>query len=101
MQITNAPDSPNIQHQMAELLVVGFSIHWNAWETIDEALEEIRMILEKGFVRVALDDDGQTVLGWIGGLPNYDGNVWELHPLVVQPDHQKQGIGRALVADFE
>lgn len=41
------------------------------------------------------------VLGWIGGLPDYDGNVWELHPLVVHPDHQNQGIGRALVADFE
>jgi aminoglycoside 6'-N-acetyltransferase I len=27
--------------------------------------------------------------------------VWELHPIVVRPDQQKQGIGRALIADFE
>lgn len=101
MQITTAPDSQDIYRQMAELLVAGFRVHWNAWETVDEALEEIRTILEQGFVRIALDDDGRTVLGWIGGLPEYDGNVWELHPLVVHADHQKQGIGRALVADFE
>lgn len=101
MQITYPPDQDDIYQQMAELLVEGFRIHWNAWETTDEALEEIQMIREKGFVRVALDDSGQRVLGWIGGLPEYDGHVWELHPLVVDGNHQKQGIGRALVVDFE
>jgi aminoglycoside 6'-N-acetyltransferase I len=101
MQIANVPDSSDILNQMAELLVIGFREHWEAWETAAEAHEEIRMILGKGFIRVALDDSGQRVLGWIGGLPEYDGHVWELHPLVVQPELQQQGIGRALVADFE
>lgn len=101
MRITTVPESENLLHQMAEILVIGFRPHWNAWETIDEALEEIQMILGKGFVRVALSEERNTVLGWIGGLPEYDGNVWELHPLIVHPDYQKQGIGRALVADFE
>jgi aminoglycoside 6'-N-acetyltransferase I len=41
------------------------------------------------------------VLGWVGGLVQYDGNVWELHPLAVRPDRQRQGIGRALVIDLE
>jgi hypothetical protein len=31
----------------------------------------------KGFIRVALDDTGHQVLGWIGGLPENDGNVRE------------------------
>ena len=101
MNIIDVPNDDRIQHQMAELLVVGFSVHWQAWETVEEGLAEVRMILEQGFARVALDDAGQTVLGWIGGLPEYDGHVWELHPLVVRPDHQRQGIGRALAADFE
>lgn len=101
MQITNVPHSQSIYQQMAELLVTGFREHWNAWQTVDEALAEIETILKEGFVRVALADDGKHVLGWIGGLPEYDGNVWELHPMVVHPDHQKQGIGRALVTDFE
>jgi aminoglycoside 6'-N-acetyltransferase I len=40
-------------------------------------------------------------VGWIGGISQYGGNVWELHPLVVHPEHRGTGIGRALVADLE
>src|SRR5205823_9513972 len=50
--------------------------------------------------RVTVDDAG-AVLGWIGGIRQYDGHVWELHPLVVRGDAQRRGIGRALVADLE
>ncbi|MFW6313799.1 MAG: GNAT family N-acetyltransferase, partial [Spirochaetota bacterium] len=41
------------------------------------------------------------VVGWIGGLSQYEGNVWELHPLAVHPDLHGRGIGRRLVEDFE
>jgi aminoglycoside 6'-N-acetyltransferase I len=101
MQITSVMGDRGIRQQMAKLLVVGFREHWDAWATTESGLAEVEQILEKGFARIALDDTGQRVLGWIGGLPEYDGHVWELHPMVVHPDHQKQGIGRALVADFE
>jgi aminoglycoside 6'-N-acetyltransferase I len=37
----------------------------------------------------------------IGGISQYDGLVWELHPLAVQPKLQGKGIGRMLVEDFE
>jgi aminoglycoside 6'-N-acetyltransferase I len=68
---------------------------------MDAALAEVRDALEPGKIcRVALDSSG-AVLGWTGGIPTYGGNVWELHPLVVRPDRQRQGIGRALVADLE
>ncbi len=50
--------------------------------------------------RAAVDENGD-LLGIIGGIPGYDGHVWELHPLAVQPSLQGQGIGRALVEDFE
>ncbi|CAI8011259.1 Aminoglycoside N(6')-acetyltransferase type 1 [Geodia barretti] len=50
--------------------------------------------------RVAVDEMGE-VIGFIGGQPEYDGRVWEIHPLVVRPDLQGRGIGRALVTDFE
>lgn len=101
MQIVDAAGRADFYPHMAELLVTGFHEHWHAWETLAEALAEVRMILEKGFARVALDEDGETVLGWIGGLPEYDGNVWELHPLVVRPEYERRGIGRSLVAALE
>lgn len=64
-------------------------------------MEEVNEMLEADRIcRAAIDDDG-TLLGIIGGMPGYDGRVWELHPLAVQPSMQGRGIGRALVEDFE
>ncbi len=84
------------------LLVEGFKEHWpDAWPDMESALQEVREFSQADRIsRVAVDPDG-TVLGWIGGISAYEGNVWELHPLVVRPDRQGQGIGRALVADLE
>jgi aminoglycoside 6'-N-acetyltransferase I len=97
-----SPEDERSLHQAAALLVEGFRVHWpSAWPDMDAALAEVREALEPGKIcRVALDGAG-LVLGWIGGIPSYGGNVWELHPLVVRPDHQRRGIGRTLVADLE
>lgn len=86
----------------AELLVEGFSEHWpSAWPDLPSALAEVREALGPGkLCRAALDDEGNLV-GWVGGIPGYGGNVWELHPLVVARKHQGQGIGCSLVADLE
>ena len=87
--------------QVAELLVEGFTLHWpDAWPTLESAMEELQESFEDGWIsRVAVDDNG-LVLGWIGGQHSY-ARVWELHPLVVRPNKQRQGIGRALVTDLE
>jgi len=89
-------------HQSAQLLVDAFREHWpEAWQTFEDGLQEIHEIMEEDHIlRVAVDDDNK-LLGIIGGLSQYDGNVWELHPLAIQPNLQKQGIGRKLVEDFE
>jgi aminoglycoside 6'-N-acetyltransferase I len=104
--------------QSATLLVEGFKEHWpRAWPDLGAALEEVRGCLGPGRInRITVDDgvgdagddavdggadDGSILLGWIGASREYGGNTWELHPLVVHPDHQGQGIGRALVADLE
>ena len=50
--------------------------------------------------RIAVGEDG-TVLGWCGGIPEYNGRVWELHPMAVRPDQQRKRVGRMLLADFE
>ena len=94
----------NKQHvqQAAQLLVDAFREHWpDAWPTFEEALEEVHELLQtERICRIAVDEQ-RYLLGIIGGIHGYDGNVWELHPLAVQPSSQGQGIGRALIEDFE
>jgi aminoglycoside 6'-N-acetyltransferase I len=94
--------NPVALRQAAEILTLAFREHWpDAWPTMEEALEEVHeMLAPDRLCRAACDAQG-NVLGWIGGIPHYDGNVWELHPLAVHPAHQRRGLGRALVADFE
>ncbi len=100
--ITLSLVNQSIIHQAAQLLVDAFREHWiEAWPTFDEGLKEIHEMLEaERICRVAINNAG-NLLGIIGGIPGYDGNVWELHPLAVQPNMQGQGLGRALIEDFE
>ena len=84
----------------ARLLHLAFAPH-GAWTTMAEARQEVIDSLGPDRIsRVAVDTDG-TVLGWIGAIRQYDGLVWELHPIVVAESHRKRGIGRALVLDLE
>jgi aminoglycoside 6'-N-acetyltransferase I len=96
------PGDEETVRRTAILLVEGFKDNWpDAWPEVDVALQEVRESFGEGRIsRVAVGEDG-AVLGWIGGIPSYGGKVWELHPLVVCPDLQRRGIGRALVADLE
>jgi aminoglycoside 6'-N-acetyltransferase I len=103
MHITDLdPSDENAIQQIAAMLVEGFQVHYpDAWPDIESALQEIRESFAPDRIsRVAIDEDGVAV-GWIGGIEQYDGHVWELHPLIVKPDRQGQGIGRALVLDLE
>jgi aminoglycoside 6'-N-acetyltransferase I len=93
-------DEPRIR-QTAAVLVEAFRDWTDTYTSLDEALEEVRESFDEGRIsRVALDADG-AVIGWIGGIREYDGHAWELHPLAVRPDWQRRGVGRALVADLE
>ncbi|MCP4358722.1 MAG: GNAT family N-acetyltransferase [Chloroflexi bacterium] len=102
MQIVNLVDHQELAEQAAVLLVVGFRQHYpQAWLDRASGLEEVREFSQPDRIcRLAVADDGQ-VLGWVGGIREYNGRAWELHPLVVHPNFQGQGIGRALVADLE
>jgi GNAT superfamily N-acetyltransferase len=83
--------------EAAALLVRGFAASApEAWPDMAAALEEVYEALEpQKITLVALADDG-GVAGWISGRHEY-ARVWELHPLVVDPARQGQGIGRAPV----
>lgn len=102
MRIVDLPDDDRLVRDVADLLVAAFKDGWpEAWPDRDSAIDEVRESLSPGRVsRIALDRDGR-VLGWIGAIPLYDGNVWEIHPLAVRPGVQRRGIGSMLVADLE
>jgi len=87
-----------VLEQAAVLLVEVFDGP-GGWDDLVSARAEVAEILEEGFAFGVIA--GDTLLGWIGGLPEYDGLVWELHPLVVRNGYRRQGLGRALVAAFE
>lgn len=88
--------------QAATILVESFREHWpNAWPTQDAALQEVRESFGPDRLSRAALGDGSQVLGWIGAIRQYGGNVWELHPLAVHPGYRGRGIGRALVHNLE
>ena len=86
--------------QVARIMVEAFRSHSPAWADLETAEREVsESFAEDRISRVARSQE--RIVGWIGGIREYDGNVWELHPLAVDPACQGQGIGRALVADLE
>ena len=100
--ITPTSDNKPLIQQAAQLMVDAFREHWpNAWPTLADGLEEIHELFEDERIFRAMLDEKENLLGIIGGMPHYDGHVWELHPLAVQPSMQGNGIGKALVEDFE
>jgi aminoglycoside 6'-N-acetyltransferase I len=103
MKIITLPEgNDRLIQQAAQLLVDAFREHWaDAWPSLEDGLREVHEMLEaERICRAAIDNEG-NLIGLIGGIPQYDGLVWELHPLAVQPDLQGKGIGKTLVEDFE
>jgi aminoglycoside 6'-N-acetyltransferase I len=100
--ITFSTDNTTAVQQAASLLTTAFREHWpDSWPDMDAALEEVHECLEaENICLAAVDDDGH-LLGWTGARPAYGVTGWELHPLVVDPARQGQGIGRALVTALE
>ncbi len=100
--VTLTEGNDRLIQQAAQLLVDAFREHWaDAWPSLEDGLREVHEMLEaERICRAAIDNEG-NLIGLIGGIPQYDGLVWELHPLAVQPDMQGKGIGKTLVEDFE
>jgi aminoglycoside 6'-N-acetyltransferase I len=94
-------DRPDLVDQAADLLYDAFRGRTQEWQHFESARQEVLESLKEGRIsRVALDGSDAAV-GWIGGIPMYAGQVWEIHPLVVAAGRRRQGVGRALVRDLE
>ena len=99
MQVRQLADHDSALLEQAAVLLVEEFDEPSGWDDLSEARSEVLDVLQKGFAFGMLT--GQTLVGWIGGLPEYDGLVWELHPLVVRREYRRQGVGRDLVRAFE
>ncbi len=87
--------------QTADLLYSVSKVFFpDAWPTAESALEEVRESLTPERISLVAISSG-SVVGWIGGIPQYDGHVYELHPLVVRIEFQRRGIGSALISALE
>ena len=98
--LTLLPDNDPPIQQAAQLLVDAFREHWlNAWPTLMGGTQgTARNAESERICRAAVDEQGR-LMGIIGGIPAYDGHVWELHPRS-SAVFAGQGIGKALVEDF-
>jgi aminoglycoside 6'-N-acetyltransferase I len=99
VDILDLAGRPARDHAVAAAMLVHEFAEPLGWRDVEVAAEEVARLLVEGFARGAFD--GDELLGWVGGQPEYDGMVWELHPLVVRRADRGRGVGRALVAAFE
>ncbi|MCB0109144.1 MAG: GNAT family N-acetyltransferase [Caldilineaceae bacterium] len=100
LQITQLTSAMTMAADQAATILHQVLAPQGSWETLAEAIQEVQeMLAPERMIWVAMIHE--EVIGWIGGVPQYDGNVWELHPLVVKPAWQRQGIGTRLVRHFE
>ena len=86
-------------YQAGKIVQLAFT-HIPFCDTVEESVLEVREALMPDKICLVARDSTDTILGWIGGRPIYP-RAWELHPLAVLPDKQRQGIGRKLVLALE
>jgi len=76
-----------------EELSVGYPTLADAKNEISERLKEE----DSYFIAGVIENE---VIGWCSILSQYNGNVFELHPLVVSKEHQRKGYGTILVKEI-
>lgn len=81
-------------HDAADLLAACFPCYATG------AAAEIARCLQEERVALAAVEEGR-VCAFAGAIPQYGHTGWELHPLAVRPDRQRQGIGAALLTALE
>ena len=70
------------------------------WPTLAQAMETVKGldIPQNSILAITEGDD---VIAWGGIMPDYDGHVFEIHPLVVRADKRGSGVGAMLITALE
>ena len=84
----------------AAILVRAFTHAPAAWHTLEDARAQVATFFEDEDRAAVAALDGDTVAGWIGRIRTYS-HAFELHPIAVDPDRQRRGVGAALVGALE
>lgn len=102
MKIIDATKDENLNKQMAEILLDGFSdTGTQAWSTMEECNKEVSdSLAEEKISRIAINEEGE-VIAWTIGDEIYTNYTWELALLVVKRNSKAKGVGRKMLKDFE
>jgi aminoglycoside 6'-N-acetyltransferase I len=96
-----AETTPAQRERAAAILVAALAHAPSAWKDLDEARDEVATFFADPDRTAWAAVDGDDVIGWVGAIRGYEGHVWELHPLVVDPSRQRRGVGTRLVRALE
>lgn len=72
----------------------------DGWPSLADAMDEINELTDNVASLLLCAMENGKLVGWAGLLPGY-GRMFELHPLVVRRDRQREGIGAALLREIE
>ena len=101
MQIARLEElTSNQLHEAAHILVVALQHVPSARHDIRSAMAEVSTFVHNPDRAGLAAINNSEILGWIGVI-RHSGSAWELHPLVVRPERQRQGYGRRLVSALE
>ena len=88
------------REQAAHVLIAALAHVPTAWKDDAAASAEVATFIEDPERLGIVALHGDLVRGWVGAIRHSE-VAWELHPLVVDPAHQRRGIGTHLVTALE
>ncbi len=101
MFIDLANSSDDIKKKAARILFdASKSVTNTSWQTVESAEREVSDCCNAEYLSIGYIAHDELA-GWVGLRPMYGTITWELHPIMVKPELQKQGIGTKLLNEIE